>query len=690
MSRALTCIISLAVLILCALSTSPCQTIQLNPAGNLLYNEGDIYAVAMSRDGRLLAAGGSGDDIILWENDGVNWILKEKFRHNKNDVYSLAFSPNGKLLATGGGTFSLIPITIWLTDGAVKFNSEIDRQGLVGALCLAFAPDGKSLFVGAGNGEIYQVNPATSVMVDLFSGHTDKVRCLAISPNGDLLVSGSDDKSIKFWSLTQNRLLASRVGHSDDVHAVAFSPDGSLVASGGADKKIILWTAADWTARSELSIDAECMALAFSPSGKHLACADIKGHVQIASVEDGKSVYGVQLHTAAVRAICFSLDGKYLISGSEDETLRLWSIVGMGEPLAKIEKIEMGKPVEMAPGSKIVLLEPVASRGMKAVSTRKDLVIRGKVQTDKELLKVLVNGRDAKLHPGGQFSAQLVLKPGDNRVSVKAVDGTLNVMEEDFVISRSEVLAPPDAMQHGGKNYALFIGIDRYDSWPRLANPVTDTRAVADELRRSYGFETEVVEGLTQTGILSLLRKYASRKYSDDDQLLIFFAGHGQFDTVLGDGYLVAKDSKLKDDVKTSYIAHSTLRTILNNVPCKHILFVADACFGGTFDPLIAANARGDDEYSQLTKTEFIARKMKYKTRRFLTSGGKEYVSDGRVGEHSPFTRRFLEALRSYGGKDGILTLGEISGYLEKLRPEPRMGEFGTNEPGSDFIFIAR
>jgi len=687
MNRTLLFIFSSAVLTLFAVSRSPGQTIQLNPAGSLLNNEGDIYAVAMSRDGHLLAAGGSGDDIILWENDSGKWSLKERIKHDMDDLYSLAFSPNGKLLAGGGGALSRSSVTLWLMNGAATKSSEIANSGLMGTLCLIFTPDGRSLLIGAGNDEIYQLNPATSVMVDLLSGHSDRVRCLAISPNRDLLVSGSEDKSIKLWSLTENRLLGSRLGHSDDVHAVAFSPDGSLLASGGADNKIILWAAPDWTVQSQLPGEAECMALAFSPSGKYLAIADIKGNVQIASVENGKRVYSVQLHNAAIRALCFSIDGKYLVSGSEDETLKLWSVEGVGEPLAKIE---LGMPVESAPTSRIILLEPAASRGMKAVSTRKELVIKGKIQTDKELLKVLVNGRDAKLLPGGQFSVQLVLQPGDNRVNVKAVDGAMTVMEENFVISRADALAPADALQRGGKNCALFIGIDQYDSWPRLANPVTDARAVADELGRSYGFETEVVEGLTQTAMLSVLRKYASRKYGDDDQLMVFFAGHGQFDSVLGDGYLVAKDSKLKDDVKTSYVAHSTLSTILNNVPCKHILFVADACFGGTFDPLIAANVRGNDEYSQLTKTEFIARKMKYRTRRFLTSGGKEYVSDGRVGEHSPFTRRFLEALRSYGGKDGILTLGEISGYLEKLRPEPRMGEFGTNEPGSDFIFIAR
>ncbi|MBZ4171027.1 hypothetical protein JYG45_24325, partial [Escherichia fergusonii] len=74
----------------------------------------------------------------------------------------------------------------------------------------------------------------------------------------------------------------------------------------------------------------------------------------------------------------------------------------------------------------------------------------------------------------------------------------------------------------------------------------------------------------------------------------------------------------------------------------------------------------------------------------YLTSGGKEYVPDGRPGQHSPFARKFLEALSTYGGADRILTYKEILGVVESVIPEPRYGEFGDNQPGSDFIFIGR
>jgi hypothetical protein len=117
-----------------------------------------------------------------------------------------------------------------------------------------------------------------------------------------------------------------------------------------------------------------------------------------------------------------------------------------------------------------------------------------------------------------------------------------------------------------------------------------------------------------------------------------------------------------------------------------------DACFGGTFDPFISSSAHlgGVGIYDELENNEYINRKLKLRTRKFLTSGGKEYVSDGRPGQHSPFTRKVLEAIRSYGGEDNVLTLSEIKAYVEKIDPEPRFGEFGTDQPGSDFIFIVK
>ena len=115
-----------------------------------------------------------------------------------------------------------------------------------------------------------------------------------------------------------------------------------------------------------------------------------------------------------------------------------------------------------------------------------------------------------------------------------------------------------------------------------------------------------------------------------------------------------------------------------------------DVCFGGTFDQAIAHRGLEDDVYKEATQAEMVTRKLSYKTRRYVTSGGKEYVPDGRAGMNSPFARKLLEAFRSRGGKDMILSMGELNTYVESLKPQPRSGEFGDNAPGSDFIFVIK
>jgi hypothetical protein len=286
-----------------------------------------------------------------------------------------------------------------------------------------------------------------------------------------------------------------------------------------------------------------------------------------------------------------------------------------------------------------------------------------------------------------EISQELFMPDGDNLFEITAVSVSGGV-----VSSNRSVLVGMDAIKDAvsidRKDYALIFATDKYDNWSDLVNPVNDGKTIAEELEKTYGFETEVVENPTQNEVFEKILEYNRKEYKPQDQLLIFFAGHGHFDEDFGEGYVVARNSLANDKSKTSYISHARLRSVVNNIPSKHIFLAMDVCFGGTFDPQIASSRaltafESDDR-------EMLARKLSYKTRRYLTSGGKEYVSDGVPGEHSPFAKKILEALRSYGGSDRILTMTELLTYLERLKPTPRSGTFGDNEALSDFVFVAQ
>jgi uncharacterized caspase-like protein len=241
-------------------------------------------------------------------------------------------------------------------------------------------------------------------------------------------------------------------------------------------------------------------------------------------------------------------------------------------------------------------------------------------------------------------------------------------------------------------DYALIIATNDYNEWDDLVNPVFDAGKIADELEQNYGYKVERVFDKTKQEVMTKIREYARRNYGPDDQLFVFVGGHGQFDDIGKDGYIVCKDSRLNDDTYDSYIAFSVLRTTLDNNPAKHIFLTMDVCFGGTFDQAIAKRGQdgGDAMYTDIPQAEYISKKLKFKTRLYMTSGGKQYVPDGRPGKHSPFASKFLEALRSYGGSYRVLTSAKIWMSVETAKPEPKFGIFGDNEPGSEFVFQAR
>ncbi len=331
--------------------------------------------------------------------------------------------------------------------------------------------------------------------------------------------------------------------------------------------------------------------------------------------------------------------------------------------------------------------------------------IRVEIDSDKPIKNIIINVKESQQSASrGSSSIQpkddenlhtvvernVTLMDGENLLEIIAenIDGQKTVSYRKITVG-SATLA--DANKLDRTDYALIFATDEYDHWGDLVNPVFDSRTIANELKNTYGFKVDVLENGTQAEVLKKIREYAEKKYKPLDQLFIFFAGHGNYDQTFGEGFVVTKESLVNDEAKTSYLSHNRLRSIINNIPCEHIFLAMDVCFGGTFDQALASSRGLEEEtYKEQNTAEFITRKLTYKTRRFLTSGGKTYVSDGIPGKHSPFAKNLIEALRARGGRDGILTLPEVYSYVEKLKIQPRFGEFGDNAPGSDFVFVAK
>ena len=118
-----------------------------------------------------------------------------------------------------------------------------------------------------------------------------------------------------------------------------------------------------------------------------------------------------------------------------------------------------------------------------------------------------------------------------------------------------------------GNYHALIIGINNYKEWNPLKTAVKDAQALKQILIERYGFKKELVvlrtdDEATRQQVIGDLRNIAS-SLGPQDNLLIYYAGHGQLDDLTGDGYWVPVEGGLK--TPSTWISHSTIKNILSS-----------------------------------------------------------------------------------------------------------------------------
>ncbi len=150
----------------------------------------------------------------------------------------------------------------------------------------------------------------------------------------------------------------------------------------------------------------------------------------------------------------------------------------------------------------------------------------------------------------------------------------------DFVFISNETLRKTQ------KNYALLICTDQYKDWEDLQKPIRDGKALRADLESLYDFQVNLLENPSKAEVIGAILESTKREYNQDDNLLIFMAGHGYYDEVLRQGYLVLSESQKQDDSRDSFIAIQYLRKLLDNIPIRHTLVVADGAMGFVPDPV--------------------------------------------------------------------------------------------------------
>lgn len=243
------------------------------------------------------------------------------------------------------------------------------------------------------------------------------------------------------------------------------------------------------------------------------------------------------------------------------------------------------------------------------------------------------------------------------------------------------------------KNYALLFATDNYkdNGFNKLVNPINDAKALQQTLQNDFGFEVQLVTNPTRDDIERWLSEYRDNKrYGPNDQLMIFFAGHGVYYDKAKMGYLVASDSKTDDPTHKTYLSYSDLGNIyLKNINCNRIFLVLDACFAGSFfdNNGVRGNQQDVDAKNLAYLKRTAANQRFYKG---ISSGGKQYVEDGKPGQHSPFAGSFMRTLFNKALQKSFVTADEIIGEIKSNPPAATAiceGNFNYSDPFSHFIF---
>lgn len=240
-----------------------------------------------------------------------------------------------------------------------------------------------------------------------------------------------------------------------------------------------------------------------------------------------------------------------------------------------------------------------------------------------------------------------------------------------------------------GKYYALIIGIDKYSkAWTPLDNAVNDAKAVESLLKEKYKFDhfrSLYDEQATREKIIEEM-VYLVENAKEDDNVLIYFSGHGEYSESLNKGYWVPVDATTASVSK--YISNSDIQTFLGGMKSQHTLLISDACFSGDIfrGKTVSVPFENSDKYYEKIHS--------LKSRQAITSGGIEPVMDGGRDGHSVFAYYLLNLLKNNDSKyydasqlyEGIkIPVTNNSEQSPKLSPIKNSGD-----EGGQFIFIKK
>ncbi len=338
----------------------------------------------------------------------------------------------------------------------------------------------------------------------------------------------------------------------------------------------------------------------------------------------------------------------------------------------------------------------IAPPGIKIISPRVDTSFTAHVSASKIYLigrltdgsgiqSLLINDTIVATDENGFFQQSYDLADGLNVFKIDATDVLSNSSTKFLNLINSEAEETTeitDELDFKGAYYGLIIGIDNYHD-PALVdldNPVTDATLLYSTLIGNYMFNPENVTLLKNPNRADIIKKLDELSYrlAKNDNLLIFYAGHGYWDNEKETGFWLPADADKLSSV--NWIRNSTIQDFVDDINTNHTLLISDACFAGAI-----FKSRGAFRDASVAVNKLYS----MTSRKAMTSGTLEEVPDRSVFLEY-LLKRLLENEKKY------LSASELFNSFREavLNNSPNVPQYGviqdTGDEGGDFIFIKR